>query len=102
MTKLLSNMKVLGGCAVAIVLATVGIMTFFVEQSDFDAYAAQVSEATVKQEAKNLRATIMLEIRFLQSQKRQAKKEKDQEEVDRLADEIKDLDRDLDDLKPTQ
>ena len=102
MTKLLSNMKVLGGCAVAIVLATVGIMTFFVEQSDFDAYAAQVSAATVKQDAKNLRATIMLEIRFLQSQKRTAKKEKDGDEEARLADQIKNLERDLEDLKPTQ
>lgn len=84
--------------AATVVVAWVWIQSQFLEQSDFEAYA---SGQTV-QNTKNIRASIMMEIRFLQAQKRVAKKDKDQGEEDRLKDAIENLKLELEGLTTTQ
>lgn len=84
--------------AATVIVAWVWIQSQFMEQSDFEAYAA----GQTTQQTKNIRAQIQMEIRWLQSEKRRAKKEGDQDKESRLADDIKNLERDLGDLTTTQ
>ena len=84
--------------AATVVVAWVWIQSQFLEQSDFEAYAA----GQTSQQTKNIRAQIQMEIRWLQSEKRRAKKEGNEDKEAGLADAIKNLERDLDDLTTTQ
>ncbi len=75
--------KVIGAVA-SVVIAWVWIQSQFLGVTQFEVYASGV-QAQVSQTTK---ALLMQELRWLQSQRRQAKKDGDSDEVQRLTDEI--------------
>ncbi len=95
----ITHLKIIGAGAVALILATIAVTTYFVKQADFDVYVQQVAAEQTAQNTKNIRADLMMEIRFLQAQRRQAKADGNQSEVDRLTDEIAGLKLELKGLK---
>lgn len=70
--------------AASVVLAWVWIQSQFLGVTRFEVYASGV-QAQVSQTTK---ALLMQELRWLQAQRRQAKKDGDQDEYQRLSDEI--------------
>lgn len=86
--------KIVGAVA-SVVIAWVWIQSQFLGVSEFKVYASGVQQ----QQSLTTRALLMQEMRWLQAQRRQAKKNNDQDEIQRLTDEIETIKLQLKGLK---
>jgi hypothetical protein len=83
------------GAAASVVIAWVWIQSQFLGVTHFEAYAANqktqfevYASGVQSQQALTTKALLMQELRWLQSQRREAKKDGDSDEIQRLTDEI--------------
>ena len=83
------------GAAASVVIAWVWIQSQFLGMTQFEVYASGVQS----QQTLTTKALLMQELRWLQSQRRQAKKDGDQDEVQRLTDDIETIKLQLKGLK---
>ena len=85
--------KVVGAIA-TVVLAWVWVQSQFLGVTQFEVYASGVQ----KQQQQTTKALLMQEMRWLQAQRRQAEKDGDTDEVQRLEDEIERVKLEIADL----
>lgn len=85
----------IAGAVATVVLAWVWVQSQFLGVTQFEVYASGVQQ----QQQMTTKALLMQELRWLQAQRRIAKKEGDTDEVARLNDEIDRVKLDIEDLK---